>query len=203
MHARWLSWLWCIALATLLGCVPTTSSRHDWSGVYVRAREPGPGAFFPEEWEEYEEAGSAAETELEMRRPSRRRGGGGESGRRPPPLLNPRPTPEEAQARARRAADLAVVRQARDLYFQRLAEARERYPNAEGYENHHFIPRYLGGDPQGRTYRLPKAYHYAITQEFRTRWEYRKRKPTPEERVDILILVYSRYPIPQLIGIEP
>jgi hypothetical protein len=96
-----------------------------------------------------------------------------------------------------------VVRQARDLYYQRLAEARARYPNAEGYENHHFIPRYLGGTPDGTTYRLPKAYHYAVTQAFRRQWEHGQRTPTPEERVDILIRVYSRYPIPQLIGIEP
>jgi hypothetical protein len=203
MHARWLSWLWCIAVATFLGCVPTTSNRQDWSGVYVREREPGPGAFFPEEWEEHEEAGSAVETGLEMRRPSRRRGGGGESGRRAPPLLNPRPTPEEIQARARRTADLAVVQQARELYYQRLAEARERYPNAEGYENHHFVPSYIGGSSQGKTYRLPKAYHYAITQEFRTAWPYGQDRPTPKQRMNILIQVYSRYPIPQLIGIEP
>jgi hypothetical protein len=96
-----------------------------------------------------------------------------------------------------------VVQQARDLYYQRLAEAQARYPNAEGYENHHFIPQYLGGAPNGTTYRLPKAYHYAITQEFRKQWKHGQGIPTPEGRVGILIEVYSQYPIPQLLGIEP
>jgi hypothetical protein len=100
-------------------------------------------------------------------------------------------------------ADLAVVRQARELYYQRLAEAQARYPDAQGYENHHFIPIYLGGTRDGTTYRLPKAYHYAITQEFRQRRPHGTEPPRLEERVEILIEVYSRYPIPQLIGIEP
>jgi hypothetical protein len=118
-------------------------------------------------------------------------------------LLNPRPSPAEIQARARRAADLAVVRQARELYYQRLAEARVKYPKAKGYENHHFIPIYIGGARNGQTYRLPKAYHTAITQYFRRLWPYGQRKPDRKERTDILIEVYSQYPIPQLIGIEP
>ncbi len=96
-----------------------------------------------------------------------------------------------------------MVRQARELYYQRLAEARERYPNAEGYENHHFVPSYLGGSPQGKTYRLPKAYHYAITRAFRENWPYGQGRPEPKQQMDILIKVYSRYPIPQLIGIDP
>jgi hypothetical protein len=99
--------------------------------------------------------------------------------------------------------DLAVVRQARDLYYQRLAEARARYPEAEGYENHHFVPRYMGGEPHGKTFRLPKAYHYAVTQEFRARWPHGQEAPRAKELQNILIQVYSRYPIPQLIGIDP
>jgi hypothetical protein len=118
-------------------------------------------------------------------------------------LLNPRPSPAEIQARARRSADLSVVLQARQLYHQRLAEARAKYPKAKGYENHHFIPIYMGGSRDGQTYRLPKAYHIAITQYFRRRWPYGQSKPNTKERTNILIEVYAQYPIPQLIGIEP
>ncbi len=96
-----------------------------------------------------------------------------------------------------------MVLQARQLYFQRLKEAQEKYPNSAGYEKHHFVPRYLDGPKDGKTFRIPTAYHKAITQAFRRRWGYRQGKPSPEELQLILIEVYSKYPIPQLIGIEP
>ena len=54
------------------------------------------------------------------------------------------------------------------------------------------------------TYRLSTAYHQAITQEFRREWPYgQNQRPTQEELFKILLRVYSKYPIPQLIGIEP
>ena len=202
MRARWWLSLWCLAVVAVLGCGSTTASRRDAPGVYIQKQESVPGAFFPEAWQD-DRANAEDAGPLEMRRPPGRRRGGGESGRTPPPLLNPRPTPAEIQARARRAADLAVVQQARQLYYQRLAEARAKYPEAEGYENHHFVPGYLGGSRSGQTYRLPTAYHYAITQYFRRRWPHGHRKPDSKEQTDILIEVYSQYPIPQLIGIEP
>jgi len=61
----------------------------------------------------------------------------------------------------------------------------------------------LGGSSKRQAYRLPKAYHIAITQEFRRNWSYGQRPPSEHKRVEILLDVYSRYPIPQLIGIEP
>ncbi len=96
-----------------------------------------------------------------------------------------------------------MVQQARQRYFERLKEAQEKYPNSEGYENHHFVPVYLGGPQNGKTFRIPTAYHKAITQEFRERWNYGQGEPSPAQLQEILVQVYSRYPIPQLVGIEP
>ncbi len=105
---------------------------------------------------------------------------------------------------ARRSVDHAVVVQAQHLYLQRLKAAQAAYPNSTGYENHHFVPLYLGGASNGQTYRLPTAYHKAVTQQFRRAWPYGQgRRPTPQELQKILLEVYSEYPIPQLIGITP
>ncbi|WP_164017964.1 hypothetical protein [Pyxidicoccus trucidator] len=123
---------------------------------------------------------------------------------RQPPLLAPaRPTPLQAQVRAQQAANRAVVLQARQAYVQRLKEAQAKYPNSSGYENHHLIPRYLGGQKNGQTYRLPTAYHKAITQAFRRERAYGSGSPSPQDLQKILVRVYSQYPIPQLIGITP
>lgn len=123
--------------------------------------------------------------------------------RRPPVLRPSRLTPNQTQFWMRRTVDPKVVEQTRQLYWRRLQEAKERYPNSEGYENHHVVPTYLVGTPDGTTYRLPTAYHKAITQEFRQEWRYGQGKPDPRQLMDILTRVYSRYPIPQLVGIEP
>ncbi len=52
-----------------------------------------------------------------------------------------------------------------------------------------------------------KANHEAITQAFRKEWSYSRsakgRKPDPPYLLGILTRVYSEYPIPQLIGINP
>jgi hypothetical protein len=63
------------------------------------------------------------------RRPLSRGGRGQLGGRRQPPLLNPRPTRDEFAARRRQAEEYRLVRQARERYYQALAEARARYPN--------------------------------------------------------------------------
>jgi hypothetical protein len=98
-----------------------------------------------------------------------------------------------------------VVLQARQLYSQRLAEAQAKYPNSEGYQAHHFVPLYLGGARDGQTFRLPTAYHKAITAEFRRLHGYGSNveRPSPARLQELLIQVYSKYPIPQLVGIEP
>ena len=100
--------------------------------------------------------------------------------------------------------DPRLVEQTRQLYYQQLAKAQQQYPHSTGHQEHHVIPRYLGGPKDGVTYRLSTAYHQAITQEFRREWPYgQNQRPTQEELFKILLRVYSKYPIPQLIGIEP
>ncbi|MCY0997159.1 hypothetical protein OWM54_08380 [Myxococcus sp. MISCRS1] len=187
---------------------PVPAGELEGVGTFVDAPSGGgdgvlPGAFLSPEWESLVWAGAASPLEGAVAmRPVRRSAGTGPLRR--PPLLNPRPSPAQAQARAQRNANLAVVLQARQLYQQRLKEAQATYPNSLGYENHHLIPMYLGGPANGQTYRLPTAYHKAITQAFRRKWEYGQgRRPEPQRLQDIMIEVYSQYPIPQLIGIEP
>jgi hypothetical protein len=141
--------------------------------------------------------------ELLARRPPRWGGSGGPPSMRRPPLLNPRPTPQQREESQRRAADRQAVQAARELYFQRLAEAEALYPNSQGYQDHHFIPVYLGGPRNGVTYSIPTAYHKLITRQFRKEWEYSSGNPSPEQLQKILLKVYSQHPIPQLIGITP
>jgi hypothetical protein len=70
------------------------------------------------------------------------------------------------------------------------------------YQEHHFWPLYLGGPPNGQTFRLPAAYHQLITNAFRRRYPYGQGKPSEKEAREIMMEVYSQYPIPQLIGIQ-
>jgi len=170
---------------------------RDWEGWSEEALdEAGRDLYFVE-------PGVANEVEPMMaRRPPRPRGG--PSGRPAPPLLNPRPTLQQREAMRRRSEDVIAVHLARTRYFEALQEAKARYPNHQGYQNHHLIPIYLGGPRNGVTYRLQSAYHQAITQEFRSRWSYgQDNPPAPEVRQQILLEVYFKYPIPQLIGITP
>jgi hypothetical protein len=163
------------------------------------------GAFLPAEWWgdlSIDEEAAAPEGIVLTHRPVRR--GSGPGVRRRPPLLSPRPPQSLAQYGIRRTVDPKVVEQTRQLYYQRLAEAQARYPNATGRQNHHVIPKYLGGPADGATYPLVTAYHQAITAEFRREWGYgRNDRPAHEELMRILIRVYGKYPIPQLVGIEP
>jgi hypothetical protein len=142
--------------------------------------------------------------ELLNRRPPRRGGRGGPTGSRLTPSLNPRPTPQQRLENQRRAADLAAIQAARKLYQQRLADAQAAFPNSSGYQEHHLIPVYLGGAQTGVTYRIPTAYHKMITRAFRKAWDYERTDlPKPEQLQAILLKVYSQFPIPQLIGINP
>jgi hypothetical protein len=141
---------------------------------------------------------------LLMRRPPRRGGPGGPPGTRQPPLLSPRLTPQQRLEAQRRAADLAALQASRDLYHQGLATAKALYPNSRGYQEHHVIPVYLGGARSGKTFRVPTAYHKLLTRAFRKEWGYDKTSPPkPQERLEIMLKVYSQFPIPQLIGINP
>jgi hypothetical protein len=149
------------------------------------------------------DSGSALDGLL-MRRPPRRGGPSGPPGTRRPPLLSPRLTPQQRLEAQRRAADLAALQASRDLYHQGLATAKALYPNSRGYQEHHVIPVYLGGARTGKTFRIPTAYHKLLTRTFRKKWGYDKtRPPDPQERLEIMLTVYSQYPIPQLIGINP
>jgi hypothetical protein len=198
--------LGCASTPGALGAAGLTTSSAGL-GLFLEGEAKGddghlPGAFFPydsDSWllDSAQEPESGALASRGMRR------GGRAAPSRQPPLLNPRPPPAQSQQWARRAADLRVVEQARKLYRERLAEAQARYPNSDGYEDHHFVPRYLGGANNGQKYRLPTAYHKAVTQAFREEWHYGQDRPDPRQLQDILIRVYSRYPIPQLVGIEP
>jgi len=76
-------------------------------------------------------------------------------------------------------------------------DARQKCPNKAGKtENHHVVPKYLGGDPNGRTVPLDAAYHQVITNAFRDAWKYGQGVPSSEELADILAKVYSQYPLP-------
>lgn len=169
---------------------------EEWSDE--RLKQAGRAIYFIE-------AKSAGEVEeVIARRPLRRGGRGGLGGRSTVPLLNPRPTREEIAARRRQTEELRAVQRAQQRYLQALQEARSRYPDHQGYQEHHFIPIYLGGARNGVTYRLQAAYHQAITQEFRRLWSYgRGTVPSPAELQGMLTEVYSKYPIPQLIGLTP
>jgi hypothetical protein len=76
-------------------------------------------------------------------------------------------------------------------------EAEELYPKLAGkLQDHHIIPKYLGGAKDGATARISAAYHQLITNEFRRLVPYGSAKPTGEALIQILEQVYSRYPIP-------
>jgi len=203
--------------AVLAGCAattPATQDRNDTSGqvashwltgesVFVEDRSGRlSGAFLPAEVIEgwfQEEAVAAGEIQL-VGRGIRRAPG---AGVRRPPLLNGRPPIDPLRYWRQRPPDPQVVEQARQLYRQRLTEVQARYPDSQGYQYHHAVPIYMGGNAKGPTYRLPTAYHQAITQEFRREWPYGQEPPRPLQLAEIMMRVYSKYPIPQLIGIEP
>jgi hypothetical protein len=53
-------------------------------------------------------------------------------------------------------------------------------------------------------FRLPAGYHQLITNAFRELHAYGEPKPSAERAQLIMMKVYARYPIPQLVGIpEP
>ncbi|MCP3136461.1 hypothetical protein [Pyxidicoccus xibeiensis] len=201
--------VWVVSLLCLLACAGGPEAvREERSGeeasTFVEGDDSLHGAFLPEHWEHLVWGAGADPLEGAVATRPPRRGGGARPVRQAPLLAPARPTPMQSQLRAQRAANQAVVLQARQTYYQRLKEAQAKYPNSAGYENHHFIPMYLGGTKNGQTYRLPTAYHKAVTQAFRREMEYgQAERPSPERLQKILVRVYSQYPIPQLIGITP
>ena len=77
--------------------------------------------------------------------------------------------------------------------------AKAKYPRKASRtdECHHNCPKYLGGDPNGPTTRIPAAYHQEITNAFRRAWDYGSGKvPSAAQLDEILRYVYSRFPLP-------
>jgi len=179
-----------------------TSTRGVFLEVLEGEQSSPAGAFLPADvWETLSADEDVTQGIVLTSRPVRR--GSAFGVRRPPRLPNARAPLAQEQAWVRKPADPKTVEQTRQLYWRRLEEAKQRYPNSQGYETHHAIPLYLGGTAQGTTYRLPTAYHKALTQEFRREWAYGQGRPDPRQLVDILTRVYSRYPLPQLVGLQP
>jgi hypothetical protein len=133
------------------------------------------------------------------------RGGRGGRARQPrstEPVFNAEPTAQQREAARRRTENAALEQTLRERYWRLKAEAEQRYPDKRGrYEEHHFFPVYLGGKADGVTYRVPAAYHQLITNAFREKRPYGLGKPPAQEAQNIMLKVYSEFPIPQLIGI--
>jgi len=79
------------------------------------------------------------------------------------------------------------------------ADAEKAYPKLAGkFQEHHIIPKYLGGAKDGETVRLPAAYHQLITNEFRKLAPYGQSiERSAQEVGNILQQVYSTYPLPR------
>jgi hypothetical protein len=104
-----------------------------------------------------------------------------------------------------RAENAAIEQTLRERYTSAKAEAEAKYPGKVGlYQWHHFWPRYLGGRADGPMFRVPADYHQLITNAFREEHAYGLGPPSATRAQEIMMKVYARYPIPQLIGIpEP
>ena len=87
---------------------------------------------------------------------------------------------------------------ARALYDKGMQEARRAFPHLTGgpKQKHHVYPRYLGGPDNGPTVDLDRAYHQLITNEFRKNREYGRGTPNPKRALELMRLVYSKYPLP-------
>ncbi|WNG52085.1 hypothetical protein F0U60_54250 [Archangium minus] len=117
-------------------------------------------------------------------------------------MFNTEPTPEQREAARRRTENAALEQTLRAQYWRLKAEAERLYPDKVGrYEEHHFWPRYLGGRKNGPTYKLPAPYHQLITNAFREKHPYGRESPNEARVKEIMMEVYSEFPIPQLIGI--
>jgi RHS repeat-associated protein len=77
-----------------------------------------------------------------------------------------------------------------------VKKANQRYPKKAGRpdENHHIVPQYLGGDPNGLAVSLPAAYHQLITNAFRNLWPYGSPKPSPKQLQRLMDQVYKQFP---------
>lgn len=190
----WLAWLavWLLALSC---AAPEALSARG-------AHEPEAS----DEGTEVLESGPPGPTRPPPRPPSRPGRGGRSRNRNPTEprerVFNAEPTPEQREATRLRRENAAVEQTLRERYWRLKAEAERLYPSKVGqYEEHHVWPRYMGGPEDGPRYRVPAPYHQLITNAFRRQWNYGKGTPREEVAKEIMMKVYSEYPIPQLIGI--
>ncbi len=78
-----------------------------------------------------------------------------------------------------------------------VMEAERLYPKLAGLlHRHHKVPMYLGGAANGERVEINAAYHQLITNMFRDLWKYGQGAPPPEVLEDILLKVYTKYPLP-------
>ncbi len=84
------------------------------------------------------------------------------------------------------------------LYVRRVNEAREIYPNLAGQiEDHHIIPKYMGGPANGATVPLDRAYHVWLHQKlYAEAGEVVSRDLKAHEVHEILRGFYHRFPLP-------
>lgn len=71
--------------------------------------------------------------------------------------------------------------------------AQQQFPSKAGIiQQHHVVPKYLGGAANGKTVPLDAAYHQQITNEFRRLWPYGGKNPTAQELERVMRQVYER-----------
>lgn len=87
---------------------------------------------------------------------------------------------------------------ARQLYERGMAEAKREFPHLFGKsaQEHHVIPKYLGGLQSGKAVTLDQAYHQLITNAFRKEFSYNQAAPDLPRLKAILRVIYSKYPLP-------
>jgi RHS repeat-associated protein len=86
-------------------------------------------------------------------------------------------------------------------YDALLSDAEEKYPSKVGKcEEHHIIPKYLGGNPNGATALIPAPYHQLITNAFRAASAYGGSVPEAEALRALLIAVYKELNLAQAVA---
>jgi RHS repeat-associated protein len=95
------------------------------------------------------------------------------------------------------AASFPCQQQVANTIDDLIAQARSQYPKLAGiYQYHHIFPKYLGGSSNEGIVMVDAAYHQVITNAFRSLWTYGGGKPALDVAQQIIIEVYSLYPLP-------
>lgn len=187
--------VWCAVWLVLAGCSPA---------VLAPSGPGGPWNAPPEEPEVLAQTRPPPPSRgPSVRAPGRSSGRGGRGReQRTEPVFNAEPSPAQREVTRRQAETAALARTLQARYRALLSEAQKLYPEkASRYEEHHFWPLYLGGPTNGTTYRIPASYHQLLTNAFRAQHPYGSPRPSEQRAREIMLKVYSQFPIPQLIGI--